>query len=272
MNVNHFLTGVLHLTLATMSNILATVLPLIYVTSALIIDLESEGFRNVPQDINPKVTELDLDRNEIVRITHISLALYKELLVLSIEYNYVAFIEDGSFDYNSKLEEFNTEGNEIIQLPESFGSAASSLIVLHFWCAIDEPAISKLNFTEMRQLEYLSIGCAKFPGKFNAAILPANLRRINLNYAHLTQCPEFGRYTSNTEKLAIAANNIAEISSKSISGLSALKDIKLKNNDLSNIPDLYHLPLTDLKLSHNPLVATNHCAGFECGLGQRSRL
>ena len=184
-----------------MSNILVTVLPLIYVTSALKVDLESEGLRNVPQDINPEVTELDLDHNKIVRITHISLALYIEILVLSIEYNYVAFIEDGSFDYNSKLEELYTEGNKIIQLPEAFGSAAISLIILHFWCAIDEPAISKLNFTEMRQLEYLSIGCSKFPGKFNAAILPANLRRINLNYADPTQFPEFGRYTPNIEKL-----------------------------------------------------------------------
>ena len=240
------LTGVLQLTLRTMSDILVTVLPLIYVTSALIVDLENEGLRNVPQDINPDVTELDLGHNRIVHITHISFALYKKLLVLNIEYNYVAFIGVGSFDHNSKLEELYAEGNEIIQLPESFGSAARSLIVLQFWCAIDERAISKLNFTEVRQLEYLSTGCANFPGKFNAAILPANLRRINLNFAKLTQFPEFGRYTPKIEKLAIAGNSIAEISSKSLSGLSALKYIKLKNNDLSTIPDLYHLPLSDL--------------------------
>ena len=106
----------------------------------------------------------------------------------------------------------------------------------------------------MRKLEYLSIGCVDFPENFNAAILPANLRRINLQHAKLTQFPEFVRYTPNIEEISVAKNSIAEISSKHLSGLSALKDIKLEENELSTIPDLYYLPLTDLTLSKNPLV------------------
>ena len=173
------------------SHILIMASLLFYVTRALKVNLKSKGLTIVPQDINPDVTDINLDRNEIRRITSVDFALYKEILILSIIQSHVTFIEDGAFNYNSKLQNLNVLRNRIIHLPQSFGSAARSLIALIFWNGLEESALSKLNFSELTKLDNLNIGCVDFSrGKLNAAALPSSLRRINLNCARLPQYPK----------------------------------------------------------------------------------
>ena len=106
----------------------------------------------------------------------------------------------------------------------------------------------------MKKLENLNLGCADFSRRLNAAILPPSLLRINLNSARLTQLPEFGIYTPNITEFLVSGNRIGEISQTKVAGLLALTRINMKNNEFSTVPDLYHLPLTHLKLARNPLV------------------
>ena len=120
--------------------------------------------------------------------------------------------------------------------------------------AVKETAISKLDLVEMKKLNYLTMGGASFPGKLDAAILPSNLRFINLHNARLTQSPEFQISTPNVQVIVISTNRIREISPKSVAGLLSLRKIDLRNNELSSVPDLNHLPLAVLKLSANPLL------------------
>ena len=243
------------------SYIFAMVLFVFCVTSALEVDLQETGLMGVPQDINPLVSDLDLDENDINRITRTTFALYKELRKLSLRHTGLKYVEDGSFDHNTKLEELSLRKNRIVQFPRSFGPAAPSLILLDLWSAIDDETLHVLNFEEMIRLETLYLGDLKFPGTFDAALLPPTSQYINLNRADLTQFSDFQRYTPNMNILGLGYNDIMRVPSKSIAGLSALKELFLQNNKLSTIPDLYHLPLERLKLGDNPL-ACNQSHGW----------
>ena len=237
-------------------HMLVMVLVFCRVTRALRISLTNKSITSVPQHINPLVTALNLDKNNIIRITNMSLALYKELRIFSIIANDLTYIGDGSFDHNPKLEKLLAKYNAIIQLPQSFGSAAKSLISVNFWNGFVRKKTKQptFNFTEMERLDTLNMGENNFPGIFDAVILPFNLQSIQLSIAKITQVPEFNRYAPNLSVIALGNNAIVKISSKKLSELSNLKRLVLDDNELSTIPDLYHLPLEILKLSNNPLV------------------
>ena len=225
-----------------------------YHTGAIYVDMSRKGLAFVPDNISTDATILILNNNNIIRITNMSFILYKELSVLHIERNDLTYIEDGSFDHNSKLNEINAGANRIIQLPHSFGAAAPSVSTLQFWGALRDPAMAYINLTEMIRLKWLNIGYGIHFGKFDATLLPRSLEYICLNIGHLTQFPDFGRYTPQMTTILLATNSIAEIPSDFIAHNSALEELYLNNNELSTIPDLFHLPLTNLHLSNNPLA------------------
>ena len=108
--------------------------------STLSVDKTSMNLTSVPQDINALVTDLKIDYNYITRITNKSFVLYTELRILRVKKNGLTYIEDGSFEHNAKLEQLLAMENSIIQLPHSFGSAASSLRIIHFWCTVHDEA------------------------------------------------------------------------------------------------------------------------------------
>ena len=236
------------------SHIFGMALCAFYIASALKIDLQGTGLTGVPQDINPLVSDLDLDENNIVRITRTTFASYKELRKLSLRDLDLKYIEEGSFDHNSKLKKLSLRKNSISQLPQTFGPAEPNLLLLDLWSAIDKEALSVLSFREMIRLETLYVGDMTFPGYFDAALLPPTLQYINLNHAHLIHFPEFPRHTPNISKLYAAFNEITEIPPRLLVELSVLGNLDLKDNKLSTIPDMYHLPLETLQLSKNPLV------------------
>ena len=122
----------------------------------------------------------------------------------------------------------------------------------------------------------------------------------NLNTLHATDCgmdtfPDLSR-APKLELAQLNKNNFTEIPQFAIVGLTkltkfmfigcrvrylpdlshlvSLQILKAHTNYLMSFPDLYHLPLTTLTLSNNPICyVTNHCAGYECGtvLNEQSR-
>ena len=239
----------------TVCNFLFTTgLCVIQFTSALLVDKTSTGLTGVPQDINVLVTDLKLDSNYITRITNSSFVLYPELRILRLKNNGLTHIEDGSFDHNGKLEQLLAMTKSMIQLPHSFGSAALSLRIIQFWCAVRNEAFSTANFSEMIRLEWLNMGCVNFYGTFDASVLPRNLEYIGLNLAGLSQFPDLVRYTPKAVTIGLSRNTITEIPREQLVGNLALQKLYLQQNKISTIPDMYHLPLTDLYLDRNPLV------------------
>ena len=223
-------------------------------TSSLFVDKTSKSLTSVPQDITVLVTDLKLDSNYITRITNSSLVLYTELRILRLKNNGLTYIEDGSFDHNGKLEQLLAMTNRIIQLPHSFGSAALSLRIIQFWCAVRNEAFSTANFSEMIRLEWLNLGCVDFDGTFDASVLPRNLEYIGLNLAGLSQFPDLVRYAPNAVTIGLSRNTITKIPREQLVGNLALQKLYLQQNRVSTMPDMYHLPLTDLFLDRNPLV------------------
>ena len=178
--------------------ILAGVFCFLYVSnSSLDIDMRKMGLLVVSQNINVFVTSLKLDFNNINQITKESFPLYTENLSILIQYNYLSYIKDGSFDHNAKLEILNIAVNTIKQLPNSFGAAAKSLRKLSIYNALLEPAISKLNLTDLIKLKDFRAGWANWNGKFDPSLLPCNLKLIGIPGVFLTEFPDFGSCTPN---------------------------------------------------------------------------
>ena len=240
--------------LAIWYRVLPMTLCLYHVTRAIRIDMSEMNLTTVPEDILTDVTHLILDRNNIIRITNTSLTLYQELSYLHLWKNGLTYIEDGSFDHNPKLKTLSAGMNQIKQLPHSFGAATTSLNMINFWCSLHDPAIHDMNFTEMISLEWLNTGCGNHHGRFDAAVLPPNLKYICLNRMRLTEFPYFARYSPHITTILIATNDITEIPSEYIVENSDLEELFSSSNGLSTIPDLYHLPLTKLHLRNNPFI------------------
>ena len=226
----------------------------VQIASMLSVDKRRMGLTSVPQDINASVTDLNLDSNYIIRITNMCFMLYRELGILRLKNNTLTYIEDGSFDHNAKLDKLLAPKNSIIQLPHSFGLAAASLRIIHFWCALRHEAFTTANFSGLIRLEWLNLGCANLHGKFHASILPHNLELIGLSLTGIPQFPDFSRYTPDVATIGLAGNAITDIPREKLVGTVALQKLYLPRNRLSTMPDLYHLPLTRLTLSRNPLV------------------
>ena len=169
--------------------VLPMTLCLYHVTRAIRIDMSEINLTTVPEDILTDVTHLILDRNNIIRITNTSLALYQDLSYLHIWHSILTYIEDGSFDHNPKLKKLSAGSNQIMQLPHSFGAATTSLNTIHFWCSLHDPVILNMNFTEMISLEWLNAGCGNHHGRFDTSLLPRNLVYICLNYGSLVEFP-----------------------------------------------------------------------------------
>ena len=225
-----------------------------YITSAVSVDKSNMGLTFVPWDISIQVENLNLEYNRIIRITNMSFIQFIQLHTLKLSVNDLTYIENGSFDYNAKLETLSATGNNIMQLSHWFGAAAASLTNLHLWCALRDPAINNMNFTEMINLDWLNIGCSNLHGGFDASRLPRNLKNVCLNYGGLTKFPDFARHTPNIATIMTTGNATTEVPSEYIIGNTTLKQLTLNRNRLSTIPDLYHLPLTSLALNENPIV------------------
>ena len=216
--------------------------------NAIYVGKANMGLTFVPQDTNINVTYLNIGDNRIICVTNMSFPLVNELNTLQIRRNGLTYIENGAFDYNAKLENIWAGINSIMQLPHSFGLAATSLRRIDFWSTLRDPAIGKMDFTEMIKLNWLNIGCSNHHGIFDASRLPQNLETIILWRARQTQFPDFARYTPNTATIMVPGNAITEVPGECIVESLALKQLYLANNKLSTVP------LTKLQMAGNQLV------------------
>ncbi|XP_028907039.1 slit homolog 3 protein [Ornithorhynchus anatinus] len=86
--------------------------------SAASVDCHGLGLRAVPRGIPRNAERLDLDRNNITRITKTDFAGLKNLRVLHLEDNQVSVIERGAFQDLKQLERLRLNKNKLQVLPE----------------------------------------------------------------------------------------------------------------------------------------------------------
>ncbi|CAK7305135.1 Slit homolog 3 protein [Vulpes lagopus] len=86
--------------------------------SAASVDCHGLGLRAVPRGVPRNAERLDLDRNNITRITKMDFAGLKNLRVLHLEDNQVSVIERGAFQDLKQLERLRLNKNKLQVLPE----------------------------------------------------------------------------------------------------------------------------------------------------------
>ncbi|VTJ52593.1 Hypothetical predicted protein [Marmota monax] len=97
---------------------LAVACPTKCTCSAASVDCHGLGLRAVPRGIPRNAERLDLDRNNITRITKTDFAGLKNLRVLHLEDNQVSVIERGAFQDLKQLERLRLNKNKLQVLPE----------------------------------------------------------------------------------------------------------------------------------------------------------
>uniref|UniRef100_A0A4W5NCL2 Slit homolog 3 (Drosophila) n=1 Tax=Hucho hucho TaxID=62062 RepID=A0A4W5NCL2_9TELE len=109
------------------------------------VDCQGQGFRTVPKGIPRNAERLDLDRNNITRITKVDFSGIKNLRVLHLEDNQITVIERGAFQDLKQLERLP----HLQQPPPP--SASTQLDSNHISC-IEDGA-----FRALRDLEILTL-------------------------------------------------------------------------------------------------------------------
>ncbi|XP_007438859.1 slit homolog 3 protein-like, partial [Python bivittatus] len=82
------------------------------------VDCHGLGLKTVPRGIPRNAERLDLDRNNITRITKVDFAGLKNLRVLHLEENLISVIERGTFQDLKQLERLRLNRNKLQVLPE----------------------------------------------------------------------------------------------------------------------------------------------------------
>ena len=200
------------------------------ITAGLTIILVSRQFTSVPQDIDVNLTRLNLNSNNISRLTKLSLRNFIFLQELFIMANDMRIIEDGTFDNNLRLKALRLDQNKLEKIPISFGSAESSLAKLHLEHALQEEAYMNFNLTVLRNLNYLDMKKNTNSPSHIFSTLPWDIKILYMSECNLDYIPPGN--LENFKHLAL---------------------VYLENNHLQTVPDLYDLPLTSINLGGNPL-------------------
>ncbi|RVE67559.1 hypothetical protein OJAV_G00103970 [Oryzias javanicus] len=82
------------------------------------VDCQGLGLKTVPKGVPRNAERLDLNRNNITRITKVDFAGFKNLRILHLEDNQISVIERGAFQDLRLLERLRLNRNKLQFLPE----------------------------------------------------------------------------------------------------------------------------------------------------------
>ena len=145
--------------------------------------------------------------------------------------------------------------NEISQLPSTLGPPTTSSIDFNLWSAFQygvRALISHPFFAWFDSLKILNLG-DNAHGHFNASLLPRSLTYIDLGYARLVEFPDFSSQTPNLEDINVYKNPLQAIPRLHLKGMLRTRYLKVTDNLLTTIPDLYHIDFKELRVAGNPL-------------------
>ena len=217
----------------------------------------NKGLTSIPLSTDPGCRNLAIRRNTISNLTNNSLITYPKLVKLDLSNNRIKYIINGAFNGLKFLRKLYLAENRISHLPINFGPPTKSLIELHLWNAFNRKArlsVPHPYFSEFVNLTFLNVGYIYVADHmFNASLFPKGLKYINLAYAGLIELPDFSSYAPNLESVNVYRNPLKYMPSMYLNGMFNIKEVDIKDNKLTTVPDLYHLNLTRLRLAGNPL-------------------
>uniref|UniRef100_A0A671LJY6 Slit homolog 3 protein-like n=1 Tax=Sinocyclocheilus anshuiensis TaxID=1608454 RepID=A0A671LJY6_9TELE len=153
------------------------------------VDCQGLGFRTVPRGIPRNAERLDLDRNNITRITKVDFSGLKNLRVLHLENNQISVIERGAFQDLKQLERIRLNRNRLQVLPELLFQSTPKLGRLDLSenqiQAVPRKAFRGITAVKNLQLDSNHISCIE-DGAFRAL---RDLEILTLNNNNITLIP-----------------------------------------------------------------------------------
>ena len=236
----------------------------------LIVNRRNEKLTAIPTDINPDVTILQLEYNDVTHIEEGDLGSLVWLQVLYIGHNKINFISQAAFINNTKLGKIVMSHYTLPEFPLAFvglwpsivyldiknGELITQTVILARFPLLQRFAINDVKIKlEMGHLPSLKKMYAQrcaldtFPNLSGAP----GLEWVQLHNNNFTEVPQSALMgLKNLARLNFPGNRVSYI--PDLSHLMSLEMLKADENYIISFPDLYHLPLTTLTLSNNPLL------------------
>ncbi|XP_023650749.2 slit homolog 3 protein [Paramormyrops kingsleyae] len=173
------------------------------------VQCQTQGFRSVPKGISRSAERLDLDRNNITRITKVDFSGMKNLRVLHLEDNQISVIERGAFQDLKQLERLRLNRNKMQVLPELLFQST--------------PKLGRLDLSE-NQIQAI-------PRKAFRGITA--VKNLQMDSNHIS-CIEDGAFRAlrDLEILTLNNNNISLIPLSSFNHMPKLRTLRLHSNNL----------------------------------------
>uniref|UniRef100_A0A7N8X7A4 Slit homolog 3 (Drosophila) n=1 Tax=Mastacembelus armatus TaxID=205130 RepID=A0A7N8X7A4_9TELE len=173
------------------------------------VDCQGLGLKTVPKGIPRNAERLDLNRNNITRITKVDFSGIKNLRILHLEDNQISVIERGAFQDLRLLERLRLNRNKLQFLPELLFQS--------------NPKLGRLDLSE-NQIQAV-------PRKAFRGI--TSVKNLQLDSNHIS-CIEDGAFRAlrDLEILTLNNNNITLIPLSSFNHMPKLRTLRLHSNNL----------------------------------------
>ncbi|KAM6916623.1 slit homolog 1a isoform 2-T2 [Xenentodon cancila] len=188
----------------------ASACPALCTCSGVTVDCHGLGLKTMPRNIPRNTERLELNGNNLTRITKSDFAGLKYLRVLQLMENQITVIERGAFDDMKELERLRLNRNQLQQLPELLFQK--------------NPALSRLDLSE----NFIqSIPRKAFRGA-------TDIKNLQLDKNHIS-CIEDGAFRAlrGLEVLTLNNNNISSIPVSSFNHMPKLRTFRLHSNNLN---------------------------------------
>ncbi|XP_026881111.2 slit homolog 2 protein isoform X3 [Electrophorus electricus] len=173
------------------------------------VDCHGQGLRSVPRSLPRNAERLDLNANNLTKITKADFAGLRQLRVLQLMENKISVIERGAFQDLKELERLRLNRNSLQVFPE--------LLFL---------ATTKLSRLDLSENQIQGIPRKAFRGS-------TEIKNLQLDYNHIS-CIEDGAFRAlrDLEVLTLNNNNISRLSVASFNHMPKLRTFRLHSNNL----------------------------------------
>uniref|UniRef100_A0A7N9AWK5 Slit homolog 2 (Drosophila) n=1 Tax=Mastacembelus armatus TaxID=205130 RepID=A0A7N9AWK5_9TELE len=250
------------------------------------VDCHGQGLRSVPRNIPRNTERLDLNANNLTKITKADFAGLRHLRVLQLMENKITTIERGAFQDLKELERLDLSENQIQGVPRKAFRGAVEIKNLqldynHISC-IEDGAFRALRDLEVltlnnNNISRLSVASFNHMPKLRTFRLHSNNLQCDCHVAWLSewlrQRPRLGLYTQCMAPPHLRGHNVAEVqkkefvctghqssSSSSCSVLQCPESCTCSNNivdcrgkGLTEIPTNLPETITEIRLEQNAI-------------------
>ena len=252
----HSFTKIIGFSKADAMAIYKELLLVVAAVNCLNIDLHQRNLAEIPSNINPGVTTLNLVGNKIKGVSATSLVTFPDLLKLLLAYNDIRYISEEAFDHNPKLSKLHLQGKRIDSMTSSFGVAHDSLTVINVRGALTQEGKHTSNFSRCVKLQKLDIGYNGYR-TLDASILPHNLIELNMIDNDLDKFPDLTLQTPYVKKVILQGNSISSIPKERIQGLKYLEKLYIAGNHIQILPGLMETSIKEIQSGRNPFICNS---------------